>query len=701
MIFSSIDKTAKSITKTAPVFSSLLISTAIFCYAGSADAQLVDYGSLQSLFGEPVTTSATGVPQRTSDVPVDMTIITADDIRHSGTRSIPQIIGLYVPGVDVLRTSETSYDIGIRGYQQPFQSNLLVLVDGRQVFVDDYSRTIWDNIPVNVDDIRQIEVVKGASSAFSSLFGSNAGDGVINIITYSPLYDKNNVANVTVGTQENISGDATGTVKGENWGSKFSVGGMNAEEFNTSQSQNILLDSPDTRPMHSYVANSSVFQLDPKFQINTDMNYSESRANPADIVDGAVIANQKTTSYSMRGGFNWQSPVGVITNNNYFNSNESLLSEPSGNGFGYDQETELFVSQLQDQFTVGTQHTFRVGLEYRYQNFVYGYGDELDPISPDLKENNYSANGLWLWQITDKLSLTNAIRFDSQRMYEAGQLWQFDVIPLSDFNHTNNVWSGNSGIVYHLTDQDTIGANYGRGVILPSMIELGGNILQNYYTFGPTDGEGNPDLKPTIVENYELDYTHKFPSLFSSMRVSPYYTYTKDIVGPYSNGNFTDPVDGNGTTFIPLASLNAGASTAYGGEIEIKGNKDGYRWDASYSLAHVDDQPELITYLIKYENSSPESHVRLLAGYTVGSWEFDANGQWLSSTDMLRMTNTPPTVVPEYIGDYYSFGGRIGYTISDHFTLALTGTNISQYYTQESPYPAAEQQIFLSLTGKF
>ncbi len=175
-----------------------------------AVAQMVDYGALQSLFGESVTTSATGTPQLASDVPTNMTIITADEIRQSGSRNIPEILSR-VPGMDILQGSSTSFDVGTRGYQQASQPRLLVLIDGRQVFIDDYSRTIWDNLPVNVDDIRQIEVVKGASSA---LFGSNAASGVVNIITYSPLYDDNNVASVNAGTQNTIEGDTTVTSKG-------------------------------------------------------------------------------------------------------------------------------------------------------------------------------------------------------------------------------------------------------------------------------------------------------------------------------------------------------------------------------------------------------------------------------------------------------------------------------------------------------
>ena len=653
----------KRVAKTAVHF---LIVSAGICYAAPARAQLVDYGSIQALFGEPVTTSATGVPQRVSDVPVNMTIITADEIRQSGTRSIPQIIGLYVPGVDIMRGAENSYDVGIRGYQQPFQSGLLVLVDGRQVFVGDYSRTIWDNLPVNVDDVRQIEVVKGASSAFSSLYGSNAGYGVINIITYSPLYDKNNVANITVGTQNTISGDGTATLKGDGWGSKFTVGGFNADEFDTPRN---AYDSTPFKPMHSYLVNSSVVQVSPTLQINTDANYSESRSNTADNVDGFIIGDQTTTSYSASAGFNWQSPYGVITNNNYINNNVSTIAESSDGGAPYNQSTQLYVSQLQDQFMIGTDHTFRIGMEYRFQTFSYSYAAELEPMSPKLNENDYSLNGMWLWQINDKLSLTNAIRLDSQRMYEAGQLWPLGEIPANEYTQNNFAWSGNSGIVYKVTDMDTIGASYGRGVLLPSGIAAGGNILQNFNSnFGAPviDGEGNPYLKPTIVENYELNYTHNTPSIYSIVRVSPYYMHTKNIIDPYFTAG--TPITEGANTFTPQLSENIGSSNGYGGEIEIKGSHEGFRWATSYSFAYVKDD-SLVYANNDYQGSAPESHVRLLLGYTTGPWEFDCNGQYLSSTSILRDTGPDLGVVPVNIEGYYSVGGRIGYNINRASTL--------------------------------
>jgi outer membrane receptor protein involved in Fe transport len=183
-----------------------------------------------------------------------MTIITADEIRQSGSRNIPEILSR-VPGLDILQTGATVYDVGVRGYQTPFQPRLLVLVDGRQVFIDDYARTLWDNIPVNVDDIRQIEVVKGAASA---LYGSNAAGGVINIITYSPIYDNDNVVNGGFGTLNALNGDATVTHKGDWGGSKFSIGGLNEREFGSAR---YSLDANPKNAEHSYITNNTVLTL--------------------------------------------------------------------------------------------------------------------------------------------------------------------------------------------------------------------------------------------------------------------------------------------------------------------------------------------------------------------------------------------------------------------------------------------------------
>ena len=174
---------------------------------GYARAQSVDYNAMEQMFGEPITTSVTGSPQRASEAPAAMTIVTQDDIRRSGADNLPDVLQ-FVNGIDIERFSFGQADVAVRGYDQPMTPRLLVLVNGRQVYLDSYGYVDWNAIPVQLSEIRQIEVVKGPQSA---LFGFNAAGGVINIITYDPLFDKVNTATIGYGTDGTILGSAVAT----------------------------------------------------------------------------------------------------------------------------------------------------------------------------------------------------------------------------------------------------------------------------------------------------------------------------------------------------------------------------------------------------------------------------------------------------------------------------------------------------------
>ena len=114
-----------------------------------------------------------------------------------------------VAGLDVRRYGFAAADVGVRGYNETSNPRLLVLLDGQQVYLDDLGRTQWYTLPVTLLEIKQIEVIKGPNTA---LFGFNAASGVINIVTYDPLYDRRiNTAQVGVGTQDYASISAVGT----------------------------------------------------------------------------------------------------------------------------------------------------------------------------------------------------------------------------------------------------------------------------------------------------------------------------------------------------------------------------------------------------------------------------------------------------------------------------------------------------------
>ena len=160
---------------------SLMFATAItpLLPTTALHAQIVDYAGLAETFGEPITTSVTGKPQRASEAPASITIITRDQIARSPARSVPDVLKAYA-GIDVNRWTAGQSDIAVRGGVQTYNARLLVLVDGRQVYLDHYGMTNWNLLGVQLDDIQQIELVRGPASA---LFGFNAASGVVNIIT--------------------------------------------------------------------------------------------------------------------------------------------------------------------------------------------------------------------------------------------------------------------------------------------------------------------------------------------------------------------------------------------------------------------------------------------------------------------------------------------------------------------------------------
>lgn len=134
--------------------------------------------SLEELANLRVTT-ATLRSERLSEAPASIFVITAEDIRRSGARSITEALRL-APNLEVAQVSATSYAISARGFQNVITNKLLVLLDGRTLYTTVLSGVLWDAQDVMLEDVERIEVISGPGAA---LFGANAFTGVINIIT--------------------------------------------------------------------------------------------------------------------------------------------------------------------------------------------------------------------------------------------------------------------------------------------------------------------------------------------------------------------------------------------------------------------------------------------------------------------------------------------------------------------------------------
>ncbi len=694
----------------------ILSALAALVISAPASAQMINYGALQDIFEEPVTTSATGTPQRASETAADMTIITADQIRQSGLRRIPDILNTYVAGLNLLQTGVNEYDVGIRGYQQPYNPRLLVLIDGRQVFSYDYSRTQWDNLPINIDDIRQIEVVRGANSA---LFGSNATSGVVNIITYSPLYDNNNVANVTFGTQSSFQGDATVTQRFNKIGGvKVSAGGLNEKEFGSSASGPADYRGSG-RPFHHYVDGSGYFKLSPTFTVGGEL--SAARKKGEEVLPNFTENSIATETYSARGGWQWASPLGTIKHDNYVNWNILDYTGKFPDPFPGDVSPEqvvkttnsLVVSRLEDLFDVGTDHTFRLAGEFRHKYITFKANNYATYEKPILNQNVFSLGGTWLWRIRDDLSWTNAMRYEISQgsamggtLNDAVLITQTQPFTKADFDRQFSSFAMNSGLVWNVTPRDTLRATYGRGVQDPSLINTG-FFVNSYISSALTaprliyQSTGSPYIKPTIVNDYNLGYDRKVPEIYSKVHVAAFFKANRDIIG-----TLTPAVSvGLDPSMVPVMIMNpnqgnVGKSYGKGGEISLDGTVDGLRWNASYSYIHIHDSAS-VKAQENFAGSAPQHEIRGSVGKTIGSWELDGNVHYGSSTDMLRTTDPTASATVVHIDNYYTLGGRVGYKITDDVVVSLSGSNLSNMRTKQNPYTILQRRMYLGLTVRF
>ena len=143
--------------------------------------------------------SASRKSQTLADVSSAVFVINQDDIRHSGATTIPDLLRM-VPGVQVASIDGSKWSISIRGFNGPFANKLLVMIDGRSVYTPLYGGVFWDVQDTMLENIERIEVIRGSGG---TMWGANAVNGVINIITKSAHDTQGTVLTGLTGTREN------------------------------------------------------------------------------------------------------------------------------------------------------------------------------------------------------------------------------------------------------------------------------------------------------------------------------------------------------------------------------------------------------------------------------------------------------------------------------------------------------------------
>jgi len=143
-------------------------------------------------------TSASRTEESLWRTPAAVYVITGEDLRRSGVQTVPDALRI-VPGVQVASVNGNVWAVSARGFNSAFANKLLVMIDGRSVYSPLFSGVYWDEQGISLADIERIEVVRGPGGA---LWGANAVNGVINIVTKRPIDTQGGLVEAAGGNEE-------------------------------------------------------------------------------------------------------------------------------------------------------------------------------------------------------------------------------------------------------------------------------------------------------------------------------------------------------------------------------------------------------------------------------------------------------------------------------------------------------------------
>ena len=514
-------------------------------------------------FEEQVIVTASRSDQQLINAPASVSLITAETIQNSPATNIGDLLRT-VPGVNVSQLSARDVNLTTRGATSTLATSQLALVDGRSVYLDFFGMVMWDLVPTNANEIRQIEVIRGPASA---VWGANAMSGVVNVITKSPreLAAEGGGTSLTIGAGF-FDRDAQG-VDNEG-GGLFYVNGSRAEAVNDRWAYKLTAgyfsQDPLTRPTGTipnafgtpYPSYTNTGTSQPKFNARVDHEMADS----AQLILSGGVAATEGMIHSGIGPFDIDSGstmtylsaryqkggrhIAFFTNILNGDATNSLSREASGAFLPLTFNTKTFDIEVADTRTYRTRHLLTFGGNYRRNTFDIS-------IAPG--GDNRNEGGAYL---QDEIFLSDRFRW-----FVGARLDKFSSID-------NVVLSPRTTLMYKPTPNQTLRASFNRAFRAPSFTNNHLNVtllnqadlsainpaLANFVF--PFVAVGNPDLNQEVMTAFELGYSGVLMNR-ATVSVAVYWNKTDDgiyftQVGSYTPAN--PPV--TWPPVIPTAALS-------------------------------------------------------------------------------------------------------------------------------------------------
>ena len=614
-----------------------LILLAPLARGGAADLSTLSIEDLMEI----EVTSVSKRAQPLAEAAAAVYVITNEDIRRSGATSVAEALRL-APGLHVARIDGSRWAITSRGFNMQFANKLLVLVDGRSVYTHLYSGVYWDVQDLVLEDIERIEVVRGPGG---TLWGANAVNGVINIITKKARDTQGWLASGGAGTLERGFGTLRyGGELGENAHVRGYVKYLDHNNLETDAGKEASDEWDMTRG---------------GFRMDWDQSPSDAFTLQGDFYDGGVgmsLLNMVTNEEDLGGAnvlgrwrhvFSGTSDLSVQT---YYDRTERV----SGSILGEDRDT--YDIELEHRFRFASLHDVIWGAGYRLLNDRTSGG--IVTFTP--------------WKRTD--NLLSAFVQDQIRLFDD----RLQLTVGSKFEH--NDYTGlevqpTARALYKLAPRHSIWAAVSRAVRTPSRTDddisfFGINADPPVIIYA--EGQRNFDSEKLLA--YEIGYRALLSERFSMDLAAYYHDYDDLRSAKLDPVPLPTPPFPPGTVRTPFG--NDTEAIGYG--VELGGNwnvTDHWAVSSWYTLMKldVDADPANADVVDKgQEHDTPTNQVHFRSRLNL-PWhlEFDTHLFYVGE------------VSHQQAGEYTRLDLRLGWRPIESVELSVAGQNLTERRHQE------------------
>ncbi len=473
-------------------------------------------------------------------------VITSEEIRRSGLTSIPEILRL-APGVHVSSLNANSWAVGVRGHNHDFGNKLLALIDGREIYTPLFSGIFWDMHDYIVEDIDRIEVVRGPGA---TTWGSNAVNGVINIITKDSKSTRGSFISGLYGEEERWIGSARyGGTLGDKGDYRFYVRSVKRAERTL----------PGGSP-----GKDSLRHAQGGFRADFELSARDALTVQGDYIDGEGGQYCRAVSYLPSSALQ-HFPIDFTGQNilarwkrKYNESMEDSINFYWDNckrldAIHYENRT-TFDLDIQRKKRFGNKHDLLFGLSgRRIDSDIYGVGIA-STIAPSTTNNIFS------FYVQDQISLdaknTSLLLAGSkfERNSNTGLEIQPTIRYLKKIGQSSAWWSSISRAARTPSD----GERYAK--IYVNSVDLGLGLPVHAYLVG------EEDFSSEYLTAYELGYRSQIKDNLSVDAAVFYNYYTDALTTEF--GDFSIEVGPDGPyIFQPVYIRNNSTVRSYGGEI--------------------------------------------------------------------------------------------------------------------------------------